>query len=538
MPAACGIRQAEDSLSISPDVATDNFDGARRARSEDNAMHDNVIHVRSQVPGAAAPGITALSAAPPHEISGVWIIVAVVCIGSFMGQLDASITQLALPALESDFSASVADVSWVAVIFLLAVTVMLPVFGRLADMFGRKKQYAAGFLVFIAGSALCGFAPGIGALIAARALQAVGAAMISANSVAIIVSVAGDRLRGKALGIQAAVQAIGLCAGPTVGGWIVDTLDWRWVFWVNVPFGLLGTILAWFIIPETSAAKPGSRFDALGALLLVPALGALMLAINQVGSWGLTSPGVIGSAAAGVLLLVGLIIWERRASDPLIRLSMFGKWSFACGNLVGLFAFVILFGLFFLMPFAFERVFGESSFAAGLRLTTIPIALGICAPISGALSDRIGNRLLCACGMLIVCIGLLSLYIQFETATPSLLLVTLSLVVVGIGEGTFFAPNNNAIMGSASVAESGAAGSLLNVTRDLGTSVGIAMAASLLSWQLRLLTGGSSTLSASEADLTSAIRTIVMILALLAGFAAMLSWVRPSAVARHTSDRT
>jgi len=237
---------------------------------------------------------------------------------------------------------------------------------------------------------------------------------------------------------------------------------------------------------------------------------------------------VLGSAAVGILLTVALIAWERRSSDPLIPLGLFEKWSFACGNLVGLFAFIILFGLLFLMPFAFERVFGESAFSAGLHLTTIPIALGIFAPISGALSDRIGNRILCSCGMLIVCIGLLSLYIQFEAAKPSLPLVTLSLIVVGIGEGTFFAPNNNAIMGSASVTESGEAGSLLNVTRDLGTSVGIAMTASLLSWQLRLLTGGSSALSASTTDLTSAITMAVSVLALLASLAALLCWVRPA----------
>jgi EmrB/QacA subfamily drug resistance transporter len=471
---------------------------------------------------------TASSAASVRESSMIWIIVATVCIGSFMGQLDASITQLVLPALEREFSVSVGQVSWVAVIFLLAVSVMLPIFGRLADMYGRKKLYVTGFLVFIVGSALCGFSPGIGLLVAARALQAVGAAMLSANSVAIIVSVAGEKLRGKALGIQAAVQAIGLCAGPTVGGWIVDTLDWRWVFWVNVPFGLLGTVLAWFIVPETSAGKPGSRFDMLGALLLVPSLGTLMLAINQVGSWGLTSLGVIGNAAAGIILLAGLIVWERRSRDPLIPLGLFKKWSFASGNLVSLFANIILFGLFFLMPFAFERVFGESAFSAGLRLTTIPIALGLLAPIAGALSDRIGNRVLCTCGMLIVFLGLLFLCLELDAETPSLLMITLSLVVVGIGEGAFFAPNNNAIMGSASVSESGEAGSLMIVTRDLGTSVGIAMAASLLSWQLRLLTGGSSTLSANEADLTSAIRIVVMVLALLAVLAAVMSWVRPA----------
>src|ERR1700750_594717 len=143
----------------------------------------------------------ALPAASKHGTSMVWIIVATVCVGSFMGQLDASITQLVLPALERKFTVSISQVSWVAVMFLLVVSVMLPIFGRLADMYGRKKLYVAGFLVFIAGSTLCGFAPGIAWLIAARALQAVGAAMLSANSVAIIVSIAGDGLRGKALGI-------------------------------------------------------------------------------------------------------------------------------------------------------------------------------------------------------------------------------------------------------------------------------------------------------------------------------------------------
>jgi EmrB/QacA subfamily drug resistance transporter len=457
-----------------------------------------------------------------------WIIVATVCIGSFMGQLDASITQLVLPSLERQFDASISEVSWVAVMFLLVVSVMLPIFGRLADMYGRKKLYVAGFVVFIAASTLCGFSTDIAWLVAARALQAVGAAMLSANSVAIIVSTAGDRLRGRALGVQTAVQAVGLCAGPTVGGWIVDTLDWRWVFWVNVPFGIAGTILAWFIVPQTNAAKSGSRFDKLGAMLLVPALGAPILAINQVGSWGLSSAGVVGSAAAGIIFLAALIVWERRAPDPLIPLALFRKWSFASGNLTSLLANIILFGLFLLMPFTFERVFNESAFSGGLRLTIIPLALGLMAPISGAMSDRLGNRVLCTCGMLIVLSGLMLLLFQLGSTAPSLLIITLSLAIVGVGQGMFFSPNNSAIMGSASVSEAGEAGSLMNVTRDLGTSIGIAVAASLLSWKLRLLTGGSgSTFNASIADLTDAIRLVVIALALLGLVAAAISWARP-----------
>jgi EmrB/QacA subfamily drug resistance transporter len=471
-----------------------------------------------------------------QDTAKTWFIVATVCIGSFMGQLDASITQLVLPALERQFKVSISEVSWVAVMFLLVVSVMLPIFGRLADMHGRKRLYIAGFVVFIAASTLCGFATSLPWLVAARALQAVGAAMLSANSVAIIVSTAGDRLRGRALGIQTALQAIGLCAGPTVGGWIVDTLDWRWVFWVNVPFGIAAIVLAWLIVPQTRATKPGSRFDGLGAVLLVPALGAPMLAINQVGAWGIFSVGVLGSAAAGAILLAALIVWERRSPDPLIPLSLFRKWAFACGNLTSLLANIILFGLFLLMPFTFERVFNESALCGGLRLTIIPLALGLMAPISGALSDRFGNRALCTCGMLIVVGGLILLTLQLGATAPSLSIITLSLAVVGIGEGMFVSPNNNAIMGSASVAEAGEAGSLMNVTRDLGTSIGIAMAASLLSWKLRLLTGGSgSTFDASNADLASAVRLVVIVLALLGLLAATLSWIRPRRNAARVS---
>ncbi|MFT0860992.1 MFS transporter [Ancylobacter sp. G4_0304] len=162
--------------------------------------------------------------------SYVWIVVGTVCIGAFMGQLDASITQLVLPALEDSFGSSVDVVSWVAVIYLVTAAATLPVFGRLADLYGRKLLYTFGFLVFVLGSGLCGFATSLEALIAARALQSIGSAMLTANSVAIVVSIATHSNRGKALGIQAAMQAVGLCAGPTLGGLILSALDWRWVF--------------------------------------------------------------------------------------------------------------------------------------------------------------------------------------------------------------------------------------------------------------------------------------------------------------------
>src|SRR5256884_1394494 len=180
-----------------------------------------------------------------------WCVVGTVCIGAFMGQVDSSITQLLLPRLEREFGASLSTVSWVAVAYLLAMAAFLPIFGRLADMLGRKLLYTGGFLLFVLGSALCGLAPSLPVLIAFRIAQGIGAALLSSNSVAIVVTAAGPAQRGRALGVLSAAQAVGLSAGPALGGPGPDLLDWRWGFWVNVPVGLAGTVLGWFVLPPT-----------------------------------------------------------------------------------------------------------------------------------------------------------------------------------------------------------------------------------------------------------------------------------------------
>src|SRR5271166_6797986 len=199
------------------------------------------------------------------------LVVGTVCIGAFMGQVDSSITQLLLPRLESEFNAQLSTVSWVAVAYLLAMAAFLPIFGRLADILGRKLLYTGGFLLFVLGSALCGLAPSLPVLIGFRVLQAIGAALLSSNSVAIVVAAAGDELRGRALGIQAAAQAVGLSAGPAIGGLVLDWLDWRWVFWINVPVGLAGTALGWLVLAPTRDLPDEGSFDWKGAVLIAPA---------------------------------------------------------------------------------------------------------------------------------------------------------------------------------------------------------------------------------------------------------------------------
>ncbi|GAC1438555.1 MAG: MFS transporter [Chloroflexota bacterium] len=454
-----------------------------------------------------------------------WLVVGTVCVGAFMGQLDASIAQVVLPTLEGAFRARLNVVSWVALAYLLALAATLPVFGRLADMHGRKVLYTGGFLVFILGSTLCGLAPSIGVLIGARVFQALGASLLQANSVAIITAAAGQARRGRALGIQGAAQAVGLCTGPALGGLLIQSLGWRWVFLITVPAGVLGAVLGWIILPQTQGPRPDQRFDWGGALLLAPALTGLLLAVSEGRRWGVVSPAFLACLLGG-LLLATLFLWhERRSASPLVDLTLFRVPAFAAGNLAGLLSYGLLFGLFFLLPFALERGRGTSPLSAGLVLTAVPLALGIVAPLSGALSDRIGARPLTVSGMLLAAGALLGL--ALDVGAAGLLGLVVALVLFGAGQGLFTAPNNSAIMGAAPSDRLGVAGGILNVTRSVGTSLGVALTTTVLSWRLAVGAGHpESSLHAPPALLLGAVHDTLLVLGGLALLAAGISLVR------------
>ena len=467
-----------------------------------------------------------------------WLVVGTVSIGAFMGQLDASIVQLLLPMLESEFGARLSAVSWVALAYLLAMTVFLPICGRLADMFGQKLLYTGGFLLFVLGSALCSVAPTLPLLVAFRVLEAIGASLLAANSIAIVVGAAAPALRGRALGIQGAAQAIGLALGPALGGVLLETLGWRSAFWINVPFGLAGALAGWFILPKTKSLSPDRRFDWRGALLIGPALAALMVALNEGRGWGLTSPLLIGTGLLAIVFVALFVTAERRAAMPLVDLSLFRSPTFASGNMAGLLVYAALFGMFFLMPFVLVRGYHDTWLLAGLRLSIIPVALGIAAPLSGALSDRLGPRVPTVAGMATCLVALTLLFMALEGTRHDVPLIMVALAVFGAGQGLFTAPNNSAVMTSAPQHLSGEAGSLLNVMRSLGMSIGIATAATILSWQLQVLTGnGDTTVGVPEADLLAAARAVVLFLAGLCIAAACLSLVRPTKAVRPAPTR-
>jgi EmrB/QacA subfamily drug resistance transporter len=517
-------------------MLSDNFGRSAAGRDMHDAAHGpgSIAALRAAIRNGHEPP-------PAQRVAALasyrWFVVGTVCIGGFMGQVDSSIAQLLLPRLELEFDARLSTVSWVAVAYLLAMAAFLPIFGRLADIVGRKLLYTGGFLLFVLGSALCGFAPNLPILIAFRVLQAIGAALLSSNSVAIVVAAAGPERRGRALGILSAAQAVGLSAGPAIGGLVLDALDWRWVFWINVPFGLAGTIIGWFVLPPTKDLPDDGRFDWKGAFLIAPALTALVAVLNEGYAWGATSPALLGCALLAIILLTLFIRAERRADAPLIDLKLFRVPAFAAGNMAGLMSYAALFGIFFLMPFIFVRVYRDSILAAGLRLSIVPVMLGAVAPVGGALYDRLGARTLTASGMLICVIALILLFAVLDGAPSGLPLVMLALAVFGVGQGLFISPNNSAIMAAAPASLTGEAGGLLNVMRSFGISVGVAAASSLLSWRLAVLTGsGHSTLHADAPQLLSAGGDVIVLLAGFAAIAGAISLATPSRRARGTSD--
>ncbi|HEY6517753.1 MAG TPA: MFS transporter [Roseiarcus sp.] len=460
-----------------------------------------------------------------------WLIVGVCCIGGFMGQVDASIVQLALPTLGRVFDATLESVSWVALAYLLGCASFMPIFGQLCQIFGRKLLYLIGFVVFTGASALCGLAPDLPTLIAFRFLQGFGGAMLGANSMALVVTATDKSLRARALGVYAGAQAVGVSAGPVVGGLLLGTLGWPWVFWINVPFGLIAVVASWLVLPTTAQQNRNQTFDWRGALMLAPALTFAVLALNQVSAWGLTSPALLGCAGAAIVLIFLFLKQERGSRSPLIDLALLEEPAFLAGALACALSYAMLYGMFFLASFALVSGYQDSPIVAGLKLAIVPISIGIVAPVAGALADWVGTRLLSVAGMAICFVALLALTLVVRQPVANLWIGFFGLVAFGIGLGVFIAPNNHATIASAPPALAGIAGATLNLTRILGTVAGVASASAVLSWQIQVARGSTERRLAafSPHHFVDAVAGGLIMLAVFALIAGAVSLIRKPA---------
>ena len=400
-----------------------------------------------------------------------WYAVAAVCIGAFMGQLDASIVTLAFPTMERDLHATVGAVQWVGLAYLLTLVATLTAVGRYADMAGRKLLYTYGFVVFIVGSALCGFAPDLPMLIGFRVLQAVGAAMLQANSVAIITAaVPADQL-GRGIGIQGAAQALGLALGPAIGGVLISLGGWQLIFLVNVPVGIVATGLAWVLIPRSRHLSERATFDWLGLGLFAPVGVALMLALSLGGQFGWASPFELAMIVAVVVFTLAFLRREKRAAAPMVDLALLRIRAFWLGLVSGWLIYLVIFGVLFVVPYLLELGLHRSAAQAGVELLAMPLAIGISAPLAGRLADRTGARPLLLAGMALSTAGLVAM----AFAHDSLPVLVVELLATGAGLGLSTAPNNAATMGAIPRTSSGVGSGLLNMARGLGTALGLAL---------------------------------------------------------------
>ena len=398
------------------------------------------------------------------------LAVVTVCFGAFMGQLDASIVTLTYGALRAGFHSSYAAVEWVSLAYLLTLVALLIPVGRLSDAHGRKLMYLYGFAVFTVASAACGLAPGLGALIGFRVLQAAGAAMLQANSVALVTTTAPPGRMRAALGMQAAGQAIGLALGPTVGGALVDTIGWRWVFGINVPIGLLALVAGHFLLPRTRQRSAPGRADLPGVLLLALATTSALLALSVLS--GLGPPAWTGGLLLLTAAVCGLLFVRRQARcpRPLVDLRLLRTGGIGPGLLGGLCGYLVLFGPLVLVPLALARQ-GVGALTAGLVLTALPLGFAVAASLSERVlpsgwDDRARGRAGAA-----GCLGalVLLLVLPFQTAV-----LPVPLALLGLALGVFLPANNTQVMRAVPAAAAGTGGGMVNLTRGLGTALGVA----------------------------------------------------------------
>jgi EmrB/QacA subfamily drug resistance transporter len=412
----------------------------------------------------------------PEQVKKWWVLIAV-GVSTFMSALDTSVVNIVLPIVNEDFHTSVATVEWIVIIYLLLVSGLLLSFGRLGDLHGHRRIFLTGFLIFIGSSMACGLAGTPGWLIAFRGFQAIGAAMLSANSPAILTKSFPDSQRGQALGMQATMTYLGLTVGPSLGGWLTVQFSWRAVFFINVPVGLLALLISFLFVPHDGGHTGTEKFDLRGAGLFMAGLIALLLGLNQGESWGWTSPAILGLLLAAAVFLGVFLAVELRVPNPMLDLSLFQRRIFSAAVASAILNYICVYSILFLMPFYLLQGRLLSPDQAGLLLSAQPLVMAVAAPVSGTLSDRIGSRIPGTVGMLILALGLL-LLATLQQASSSLLII-LALAVSGLGIGIFISPNNSALMGAAPRNRQGTAAGVLATARSVGMVLGIGLAGAI-----------------------------------------------------------
>jgi EmrB/QacA subfamily drug resistance transporter len=405
-----------------------------------------------------------------------WTLVAV-SFGLFMIMLDNTVVNVALPSIQRDLHVSVSQLEWVVNAYFLTFAVLMISGGKLADMLGRRRIFMAGLVVFTLSSLACGLAATGSLLIAFRAVQGVGAAMMNPATLSIITATFPPRQRGTAMGIWVGVSAVALALGPITGGLLAE-YHWSWIFFINVPIGVLALIVARVVIRESKDTAHEQRLDPLGLVTSGGALFALTYALIEANSKGWTSAEILGLFAAFVILLAAFVFVELRQRLPMLDLSLFKNSTFTGANTTMLLVALSMFGVFFFISLYVQNILHYSPVKAGASFLPMTCSIILLAPVSGKLSDRIGSRWLMGGGLVLVScslvlFSLLTVSSDFWNLLPAML-------VGGAGMAMAMTPTASAAMGSVPVDKAGVGSGVLNSMRQVGGSLGVAIMGAIL----------------------------------------------------------
>jgi EmrB/QacA subfamily drug resistance transporter len=434
-----------------------------------------------------------------------WWTLGALSFALFMIMLDNTIVNVALPAIKSDLGIGTSELEWVVTAYALTFAVLLLTGGKLGDLYGRRLIFAIGLVIFTASSLACGLSSSATELIGARAVQGVGSALMMPATLSIITATFAARERGMAIGVWAGVSAMALAIGPLLGGVITENISWNWIFFVNVPIGILGVIAAIVVVPESKDTSHEQRLDPLGLVTSGIGLLALVYALIEGHSFGWTSARILGLFLVAAFGLAAFVFVESRQRLPLLDLTLFRNGTFTGANIVAILVTLAMFGIFVFFPIYMQTFRGWSPIQSGAALLPWTILIVIFAPIAGKLTDRVGSRWLITGGMTTV--ALCCLELSTVTVSSSFWHMLPGFVLGGLGMSFVMTPMSAAVMGAAPIDKAGVASGVLNTFRQVGVALGIAiMGAIITNREAAALRAGADPPHAFVHGLTSGMR--------------------------------
>jgi EmrB/QacA subfamily drug resistance transporter len=409
-----------------------------------------------------------------------WFTLAAVSFGLFMIMLDNTVVNVALPAIQQDLGADLSELQWIVAGYALTFAALMLIGGKVADAYGRRLIFVVGIAVFTIASLWCGLADSSNELIAARVLQGAGAALMNPATLSIIAATFPPRQRGTAIGIWAGVSALALAIGPLVGGLITEHIDWSWIFFVNVPVGIVAIAVSFLFIDE-SRDETHVRLDLPGLATSAVGLFALTYGLIEANTYGWGSPRILGSFAIAGLALASFYLLERHQRDPMLPLELFRNPTYIGANLVVLLVALAMFGVFFFISLYMQTILGYSAVQTGAAFLPLTLLIILVAPIAGRASDRIGSRGLMTTGMILIALQLLYFSRLGMDATFWNLLP--AFLVGGVGMGLTMTPSAAAATRSVPVDKAGVGSAVLNAARQVGGSLGIAIIGAIMAYE-------------------------------------------------------